>query len=232
MKKQLVSTLIQYIVQELTNEEAPISTIRLVKLLYLIDYEYYKKYQKTLTTIEWVKYKHGPYFFELPEVIRMTGFNLEVNEVPSEKGFSRTFQTYREIELSGILPFSDEGLINRVVNKWAREDLSEILNFVYKTKPMSSAVFNKRIDFSEITIQQKVSNKRQDIEIGEEVSTKIQSMLAAKKPIKVLSIQQFYDDEYYRAMNLLNRQDVSNIKFNGVIDISKKHVDLLSDYFE
>jgi len=232
MNKKLVSTLFQYIVQELTNEEAPISTIRLVKLLYLIDFEYFKKYHNTLTTIEWIKYKFGPYFYELPEVIQMSGVNLEVDEVPTEKGFSRVFQTYQEIDLSRLLSYSDENLINKVIKKWALEDTSEILDYVYKTKPMSTADFNKRINFSELRIEKGNTNNRRVIEIGEEVSAKIQSMLATRKSDKSFSFQQFYDDEYYRAMKLLNRQDVANIKLNGVIDISKKHVDMLSDYFE
>jgi len=49
-----------------------IGTTKLIKLLYLVDCEYFKWTRATLTGATWVFYHYGPYSSELIDVINRT----------------------------------------------------------------------------------------------------------------------------------------------------------------
>ncbi len=148
MNRELVKHLILYIVAKLRDMDAPVSTIRLVKCLYLIDLEYYNRHFKTLTGIEWVKYKYGPYFFDWGNAIRSTGLDLEIEEVLTEHGPGRIYKVYDEQSISGIVDFGAEQLINRVLQKWGLEDRDVLLEYVYGTMPVKHAEHGEPLDFT------------------------------------------------------------------------------------
>lgn len=148
MNRNLVRNLSLYIVDQLQDMEAPISTIRLVKLLYLIDSEYYRRHREHLTGIDWIKYHYGPYFMALPEIIKSLGIDLETREIETERGRGFTFRTLEEQSLRGIVDSSTEILINRVIKRWANEDTSELLRNVYETLPVKHSQFNEPLDFT------------------------------------------------------------------------------------
>lgn len=148
MNRELVRKLSLYIIDQLQDREAPISTIRLVKLLYLIDLEYYNRRNQTLTGIDWLRYKYGPYFMELPEIIRSVGIDLETTEVMTERGRGFTFRTLQPQDISETIDFATEALINRVIDKWADEDTSVLLEYVYETLPVKYGKMSEPLDFS------------------------------------------------------------------------------------
>ena len=73
---ELLKRLILYIVDQLQDQEGLISKIRIVKLLYLIDVEHYRKYGRTLIGLEWIFYRYGPYAFAIDSAIKELGFEL------------------------------------------------------------------------------------------------------------------------------------------------------------
>jgi hypothetical protein len=148
MNKNLVRKLFLYIVDQLQDIEAPISLIRLVKLLYLIDFEYFNRRKKTLTDINWIKYYYGPYFRELPNIINSLGIDLEQRETVTERVRGFTFKSLEEQNISGVVDFSTEGLINRVIKRWALEDRDALLRYVYSTLPVKYAVFEEQLNFT------------------------------------------------------------------------------------
>jgi len=46
-----------------------IGKTRLIKLLYLLDIENYKSYQRIFTELDWIFYKYGPYAFEIEKFL-------------------------------------------------------------------------------------------------------------------------------------------------------------------
>lgn len=54
MNEELVSRLLLYITAKLQEMKAPVSPVRLICLLYLVDLEYYRRHGKLLTGLEWI----------------------------------------------------------------------------------------------------------------------------------------------------------------------------------
>ncbi len=148
MNRELVRRLLLYIVDQLQDLGAPISTIRLVKLLYLIDLEHYNHYCKPLTGIEWVKYDYGPYFFALPEVIRAASLDLEPEEFETEHGKGVTFRSLETQDISDIVRFPVQAMIDSILKRWAYEDTSVLLEHVYKTLPVQHGNYRQPLDFT------------------------------------------------------------------------------------
>ena len=148
MNKELVKRLILYLVDQLQDMEAPVSTVRLVKYLYLIDLEYYRRNYQTLTGIDWIRYKYGPYFYAWGDAIKATGLNLEVEEVSTEYGPGKIYRVFDEHKIDDILNFSTEQLARRILKEWCLEDRDVILEHVYNTMPVKYAQFGKQLDFT------------------------------------------------------------------------------------
>lgn len=148
MNQELTRRLLLYIVDQLQDMEAPISTIRLIKFLYLIDLEHYNQRYQTLTGIDWVKYKYGPYFFEWPSVVRSTGLDLESEEVITEHGRGVTFRTVEEQDISDTVSFSVQVMIDRILKQWADEDTPILLEHVYETMPVKHGSDLQPLDFT------------------------------------------------------------------------------------
>ena len=148
MNRELARRLLLYIIDQLQDMEAPISTIRLIKFLYLIDLEYYGLNYQTLTGINWIKYYHGPYFFELPEIIRASGLDLETEEVKTEHGLGKTFRVYEEHDISTVVPFRIKVLIDDTLKRWAYEEIDDLLTYVYDTAPVKYSEHRQQLDFT------------------------------------------------------------------------------------
>ena len=148
MKRDLVRKLLLYIVDQLQAMEGQISTIRLVKLLYLIDLEYYKRHKETLTSIDWIFYSFGPYFFAVEDVLRSASIDLDAREVLTRRGKGMTFRSLEEQSISRIVDFATEQQINSIIKKWALEETQELLEFVYNTPPIKLGKRGNPLDFS------------------------------------------------------------------------------------
>jgi len=148
MNRKLVSKLLLYIVDQLQDMEAEISTIRLVKLFYLIDLEYFNHHGKTLTEINWVYHHYGPYFFEINDILRSASIDLDAREVLTKSGRGFTYKSLEEQNISKDVDFSTEQQINRVLKKWGLEDTPVMLNYVYSTLPIKYGKRGNPLDFN------------------------------------------------------------------------------------
>lgn len=162
MKRDLVRKLLLYIIDQLQDMEAQISTIRLVKLLYLIDLDHYIRHKKTLTEIDWVYYHYGPYFFALDDILRSASIDLDAREVETTSGKGFTFRIFDEQDISKLVEYATEQQINRIIKKWALEDTTAILEFVYNTPPIKSGTRGTPLDFN-LAIPQKEETKEKDV---------------------------------------------------------------------
>lgn len=148
VKRDLTRRLLLYIVDQLQDMEAQVSTIRLVKLLYLIDLDYFVKHKTTLTEINWVYHFYGPYFFELQDVLRSASIDLDAREFLSKSGRGYTFKVLEDQDISKHVDFATEQLVNRIIKRCAFEDTRALLDFVYGTPPIKQGQRGKPLDFS------------------------------------------------------------------------------------
>jgi CRISPR/Cas system CMR-associated protein Cmr5 small subunit len=185
-----------------------ISSIRIIKFLYLIDWEYFQRKKKILTGINWVKYSYGPYFFDWPILIKNNGLDLEINEFETKGKSGRTYRTISPQNISKIVDYPTESLINKILEKWADEETKTLLDYVYSTPPVKNTAFNKLIDFSlfKSSIPTKKVRIRYILDI--KIKTRIQSMLESNMEAEKPKEEIFYfDDDYIKAINDWDKED-------------------------
>jgi len=166
----LPKNLITYIVLRLQDEEVPITSTRLIKLLYLIDLEHTIKFGTPLTNISWVRYKHGPYFWEWNTLLKATQLDINPEEVTTEAGYRAiTYRTYEEPRLDKFVPkYASQVLINNILNRWMFEDLDVILEHVYDTEPMYHAELEQPLD---LTLAQDVALANEALATADDILT-------------------------------------------------------------
>ena len=90
MGEKEVKNAILYIIKKSQEERFPIGKTRLIKLLYLLDVEYYRNYKKTYTGLDWKYYKFGPYAFEVDKICESIGITEEEKNLKNNKIFKKT----------------------------------------------------------------------------------------------------------------------------------------------
>lgn len=108
---------------------------KLLKLCYLAEYYYYKKYQRRLTAETWFYYLYGPYLFDYDNHLKNCPFSINDTEegyeiIEKDDGFFKT---------EGISDFDIKLLIKGIIKEFGEKDLDEILDFIYfETEPMQN----------------------------------------------------------------------------------------------
>lgn len=149
----MTRNLILYIANLVGELEGSLGVTRLVKLLYLIDVEFYRRYRRKLTDLNWIFYKYGPYSFEIEQHLRSLDLYLMEEDVALAGG--RTFRKLQsvagDIGIDVIGGRSAQIVVERVVRLWSLEDLNALLSYVYfETEPMSNPVLGEPLNFGAI----------------------------------------------------------------------------------
>ncbi|MCL5957820.1 MAG: Panacea domain-containing protein [Chloroflexi bacterium] len=120
----LVSDLIRYILLRVREEEGNLGKTKLIKLLYLVDVEYYRRYEKTLTGLQWRFHHYGPYAAELEPLLKRLP-DLEEDEVTTSKGHrAKTYTTSTNLDqLEEKIDFSVRAHVDTIIKQWALDDL-------------------------------------------------------------------------------------------------------------
>jgi hypothetical protein len=151
MVSKILPNLIKYIISEVEDAEYVILRTRLVKLLYLCDFYYYQTRKQTLTGLDWLRYKYGPYSFELQEITNRMRLDLGEEQLDFSTGHGIKYEVYNVQDPEKWLDTRQKHIVDRVINKWGGEDLNTLLDFVYcETEPMIGAKFGQPLDFHKI----------------------------------------------------------------------------------
>jgi len=149
-----ISKLILAIVSYVQSKGGYINKTKLVKFLYLIDLEFYRKHKKLLTGLNWIFYKFGPYSFQFEDIYselaqgdlnidKRTGFEYDADILSMKKNY----------ELNELIPDPDISLlIRKTIAPWANEPLNKLLDYVYfETEPMENVKKRQPLDFSTVS---------------------------------------------------------------------------------
>jgi Protein of unknown function (DUF4065) len=151
MDPQQLSQLILYIVDQANDRDDIVTTIRLVKYLYLIDLEYFRVNGKLLTGLRWFFYHYGPYAFELPAIGEQIGYHLEREEFENGQKEGIIYRVDREINKPAWLGFTGESIIDRILEVWSGVETPIMLDYVYnRTEPMKNPIRGDELDFSTV----------------------------------------------------------------------------------
>ncbi|MBA7514341.1 hypothetical protein ES705_06369 [subsurface metagenome] len=136
--KEQVVNFIKEILKQTKENGFTVGKTQLVKLLYLLEIEYYKLHQKRLTDLEWKFLHYGPY---PPGIEKILG-SPDIGEEQIELSNSRIFHKYSVVKDSYVEYCKDPTiprLISRVVKEWGGINLYSLLDYVYfETEPMQN----------------------------------------------------------------------------------------------
>jgi hypothetical protein len=162
---ELTHHLIVYIVQNLHKN---LLKTNLLKLLYLIDLEFFKKRGKQATNFNYIYYKKGPWTPQFDQTLtQLEGF--EIKSIKKEK-LEATEEYYifckgPKPRFQPALPSDLKEIVDRILFIFKETPQKDLLQYVYSIEPMRSVRFGEKIDFSRIFPQPPV-----DLEIEQTVS--------------------------------------------------------------
>ncbi|MGB9300662.1 MAG: type II toxin-antitoxin system antitoxin SocA domain-containing protein, partial [Anaerolineae bacterium] len=145
--------LLPYVIQGIQDQEGTPTRTRVLKVIYLIDVEHYRRHGRTLTGWQWVFHYFGPYAFEYQKLLD----SLSIPLIEEQQGLThdgRQFYRYSVVvdqELGDIVTYGERVVIDDIISRWALEDLNLLLNHVYfRTEPMIDAAPGEPLDFRKI----------------------------------------------------------------------------------
>lgn len=217
MNQTILPNLILYLVQAIREAGGQPGITRLVKLLYLIDVEFYRRRQRTVTGLEWVFYKYGPYAFEIESVLDSLGMDLTEQDHSISGG--RTFRSFTstgsDIGIDAIGGRPVQIVADSSVEIWGLENLNKLLSFVYfQTEPMIDAQVGMPLDFSTITARGRERRLNEDMlklsdAEAEQIIPKLKA-LASKRHSEMLESQR-------RIADLTSRPDHAEDEALGIL---------------
>lgn len=178
-----------YFLKRAEEDYFPIGKVRITKLLYLLDLEYYRDHGEMFTGFNWIFYKYGPYTSEIDEVLSYAGIELEEEVITLEKSIKRL--KVSETEEIYHVDSKLENYLHRIWTEWGLESLPKLLDFVYfETEPMIYAKRGEPLNFSKVVkreIPKKIKwspEKQKKLqEIGKSIKEKLNKISLPLKPM-------------------------------------------------
>lgn len=141
------------IVTELLRKAGSLTKTKLVKILFLIDLDYYKKKHKKLSNFTYIRYFYGPYPKEIEQIL---GYLNALGIINYEAHISFEGQTYylisvnnndkfKKLKLHQSLDSEAKELIKKIAEKYSKKSLDYILEQVYDLNEVKSKSFGEKI---------------------------------------------------------------------------------------
>ncbi len=202
--------------------EASFGKTKLVKLLYLIDVEYYRIHRRLLSGFSWVFYHYGPYALEIDAVLKKLDLDIPQEDVTTVKGYKAIVfkpTQYFGTDFEEQASISDKLVVDHVLAKWGLEELNPLLSHVYfHTEPMEDARRGDILDFSKIR-RLSLEMKRKLAEIPADQLKKLREEFQEFKD-KATSLKQVYgtldpeprfDDVFTESTTYLENEEIYSI---------------------
>ncbi len=143
-----IHRLIVFIFKKLGRE---LGTVELVKIVYLIDVEFFKSFGKTLTDINYIRHELGPYTRKISEAVT----DLEEKEgkiiktrLCFSKGYSsilkKSHKLEREVKFEPDLLPEEQEIANQLLNKIKDLSVKQLEKLAYGTEPMQAILEKER----------------------------------------------------------------------------------------
>jgi len=148
-KIENIRTVTIYFLKRAEEEHFPIGKVRITKLLYLLDVEYFRDNGSIFTGLNWIYYKYGPYTAEIDDMLSQVGIKLEEEAFTSKKSIKKLMVSESFAAYSADTHL--ENYLHRIWTAWGMESLPRLLDFVYfETEPMFDAKRGEQLDFSKV----------------------------------------------------------------------------------
>jgi hypothetical protein len=207
--------LIRFIVWRATEARGGLSTLALVKYLYLADVFYAEETGgKTLTELPWIFYHYGPYCTESYRAID----DALTHSIISAKSYQSKYEEGEEYKWYSSVD-EHEPQLDVPIHVWASlskaiatfEDTRDLMSYVYfETAPMQQAKERALLDFSYAKkikpespiVMNTLSAKK--IKKAQEILHKMREILTKKGAVSYAGPQPVYDESYYKFTETLD----------------------------
>ena len=224
-------SVITYITSQLVEMEASFGKTKLVKLLYLIDVEFFRSFSRQLTNLEWIFYHYGPYAFSLDQTFSELDLDIPQEDVVTTSGAkAKIFRLEKHVKSDlDNSTAADKIIIVRIIGSWGYSDLNPLLSFVYfYTEPMVTAERGEPLDFSRIKKLSagKPEAIRLPTEFTQEITERFRRYKAAraKSAIKDLEPKPRFDEIFLNGINHMDMEELAQLP-NGQITIDEEFKD-------
>jgi hypothetical protein len=203
--------LIGAICTRIKEKEGYLTKTKLIKLLYLIDIENYKKFGTTFTGYSWIFYEFGPWAFEYNDTFQQMEMDPDLR---IDRGEAFLISCRERKSLESVFDNIDLELrARRIIDRWAAEPLGELLNYVYfHTVPMEGAERHKRLDFEKLKSVEPIPKFRlipgtESNKGKAKLLKRIQDRIASKpKALRHFTPPKF-DEKYFEAVEVMDKED-------------------------
>lgn len=209
--------LIRFIVWRATEARGGLSTLALVKYLYLADlFQAEETGGKTLTGFPWIFYHYGPYCTEsssvIEDAVRQGFINATNYQSKYEKGKEcKWYSSLDEDEPKLDIPIHTWASLSKLIAQF--EDIRDLMNYVYfETAPMQHAKEKALLDFSVAkknqpdtpVVMNKLSAKK--IMKAQEILRKIREARTKAQALCYAGPQPIYDESYNNFTKALDEE--------------------------
>lgn len=135
------------LINEIKKHRLNVGKVKFVKLLYLLEWLYYRQNKKRLTDLDWRFLHYGPYPMDFEYVLNESEIEPTQTVIDNERTFfdfskSSKEEYHLEPEILNLMSY--------VVQEWGSMDTNSLLNYVYfRTDPMIEAERGEKLDFSQ-----------------------------------------------------------------------------------
>lgn len=123
--------------------------VRLTKLLYLTEVEFFRRTGRRLTGLAWIFYHYGPYAMTLESSFRQLTYQENADTETGLRGWRvRSWETEVLDQIEERLPHRVTAVAAEVCREWSLAPLGKLLDYVYyETEPMVEAVRGRALQF-------------------------------------------------------------------------------------
>lgn len=225
-----IYSLVSYVISSLVELEASFGKTKLVKLLYLIDVEYYRLTSHTLTGFEWTFYHYGPYAFAINDILSSLSLDIPQETTTTKDRNVVTFKPQRDIDsdFEERASVTEKAVVDRVLRDWSLEELNPLLSYVYfHTEPMMNVTRGDILDFSNIKQLPTQTRHKSETDLSDnatELRKRFQEIKSKRHYFSYKSIKPRprLDDVFWSSYK--------NIVQDEVISLEKGEVDLSDEF--
>jgi hypothetical protein len=214
----LIKSLIHAIVSQVNDKGGYVTKTKLLKLLYLLDVDYFRRHRQTFTGFAWKFFHLGPWAREFDPLVE----ELVRSEVLAENASTKQdydtkfFRAAEPRDTNGLFSsFADESILRSILNTWSEATTGEILDYVYfHTEPMERGVRNEPLDFAWVNQEKPEKYVRTKSGISDKDIRKQRQDFQQKLAQQKSHTQRFeftaprYDQEFERALEKIEATDL------------------------
>lgn len=192
----------------------------LIKLVYILDVEYYRRYSTLATGLKWWFHHYGPWVKELEDAILNNPYITVSGGTVSRPGYRFNLDSpWKEIRGKFLSEYGRpvEIIANSVVADWGLEPLEVILDYVYfETEPMQDARRGSILDFSTIPqLERATRNIRPTEGLPEETLTRLRQKMQQRRdersrPARPMTLP-VYNKSYEEARRIMAAEELGQL---------------------